>query len=403
MTTQPGDVQGLPVLVVDDNATSRSILTEILAHWRMQPTAVANGAAALVAVERAQQTGAPFPLVLLDAQMPEMDGFTLAAQILQRPGLVGVAVMMLTSNGGRGDAARCRELGIAAYLTKPITQAELWEALHTVLHTQASATAPVPLATRHTLRDRGQPLRILLAEDNVINQRLAVRLLEKQGHTVIVVGDGQAAVAAIAQQRFDVALMDVQMPLLDGLAATATIRAQEQTTGTRLPILALTAYAMKGDAERCLAAGMDGYLAKPIKAAALAAALEGLLRGVAASLPPSSTPPIDLVQALNAVDGEKAILEEMAELFCADAPACLDKLRTAVATGDADQTGRIAHSLKGAVGALGATTVYALAAELEAMGQAGRMQGATTVLQRLEDAIHEVAAFFAEPGWTDCP
>jgi len=235
--------------------------------------------------------------------MPECDGFTLVEQILRRPGLAGITIMMLTSDGWRGDAARCRELGIAAYLTKPITQAELWEALLMVLPTPTSTTAPAPLVTRHALRESRRPLRILLAEDNPVNQRLAVRLLEKQGHTVVVAGDGQAAVAAVAQQRFDVVLMDVQMPVLDGLEATAALRAQEQTTGTHLPILAMTAYAMQGDAERCLAAGMDGYLAKPIKPAALLAALDGLLGDAAAPPPPRSVPPLDLAPALDTVDG----------------------------------------------------------------------------------------------------
>src|SRR5262249_19358679 len=163
-------------------------------------------------------------------------------------------------------------------------------------------------------------------EDNPVNQRLALRLLEKQGHTVVVVGDGQEAVAAVAQQRFDVVLMDVQMPLVDGLEATATIRAQEQATGTRLPILALTAHGMKGDAERCLAAGMDGYLAKPITADALAAALQGVLDGMLTFPPSPSVPPIDLVQTLDDLGGEKALLEEIAELFLTDAPVSLDTL-----------------------------------------------------------------------------
>jgi signal transduction histidine kinase/CheY-like chemotaxis protein/HPt (histidine-containing phosphotransfer) domain-containing protein len=400
VTPEPMCVQGLSVLVVDDNATNRRILTEMLAHWQMQPTAVASGPAALTALEQAQQAGTPFPLILLDAHMPECDGFTLAAQILQRPGLAGVTIMMLTSDGWRGDAARCRELGIAAYLTKPITQAELWEALRMVLR-PPTAAAPAPLVTRHTLRERRRPLHILLAEDNPVNQRLAVRLLEKQGHTVVVAGDGQAAVAAVAQQRFDVVLMDVQMPVLDGLEATAALRAQEQTTGTHLPILALTAHAMQSDAERCLAAGMDGYLAKPIKPAALLAALDELLGDATAPPPPRSVPPLDLAQALDTVDGEKALLEDMAAVFLTDAPAWLDKLRTAVATGDTSQTGRIAHSLKGAVGALGATTAYALAAELEAMGQAGRLEGTVTVLGRLEDEIQKVVTFLTTPGWVD--
>jgi len=401
-TVTPSEhMQGLPVLVVDDNATNCSMLTAMLAHWQMHPTAVANGVAALRALERAHQAGTPFALLLLDAQMPEMDSFTLAAQILRQPELAGVTIMMMTANGWRGDAARCRELGIAAYLTKPISPAELWEALTMVLRPPSAAVASMPLVTRHSLRESRRPLHILLAEDNVVNQRLAIRLLEKQGHTVVIVGDGQAAVAAVAQQSFDVVLMDVQMPLLDGLQATAAIRAQEQTTSTHLPILALTAYAMKGDAERCLAAGMDGYLAKPIKAEALTAALQGLLDGTSAVSPAPSVPPIDLAQALDDLGGEKALLEDITALFLADAPVSIDQLRTAIARGDAGQTREIAHSLKGAVAALGATTAYAIAAELEAMGHAGDLQGAAAVLHRLDDEIHAIAAFFAEPDWVD--
>jgi signal transduction histidine kinase/HPt (histidine-containing phosphotransfer) domain-containing protein len=389
--------QGLPVLVVDDNATNRSTLTAMLAHWQMRPTAVANGTAALRALERAHQAGTPFALMLLNAQMPEMDGFALATQILRQHELARVTIMMLTANGWRGDAARCRELGIAAYLTKPIAQAELWEALTRVLHPLSAAATSVPLITRHSLRESRRPLHILLAEDNPVNQRLAIRLLEKQGHTVVVVGDGQAAVTAVAQQRFDVVLMDVQMPLLDGLAATAAIRAQEQPTDPHLPIVAMTAHAMKGDAERCLAAGMDGYLAKPVKADTLAAALQGLFRGT----PACSVPPIDLAQVLDDLAGDKALLEDIVALFLADAPVSIDQLRTAIATGDVNQTRETAHSLKGAVAALGATTACAIAAELEAMGHTGDLRGAVTVVQKLDDEIHTIAAFFAEPDWAD--
>jgi CheY-like chemotaxis protein/HPt (histidine-containing phosphotransfer) domain-containing protein len=224
-------------------------------------------------------------------------------------------------------------------------------------------------------------------------------MLHKWGHSVVVVGNGTEALAALARQTFDLVLMDVQMSDLDGLATTAAIRAQEQGTGAQMPIIALTAHAMPGDRERCLAAGMDGYLAKPIKTEALTAALQGLLDGTPAVPPAPSVPPIDLAQALDDLDGEKALLEEIVELFLADAPTSLDQLRTTIAMGDANQTREIAHSLKGAVAALGATMAYALAAELEAMGHAGDLQGAATVLPKLDDAIHEIAAFFAEPDW----
>ncbi|MGE3536593.1 MAG: response regulator [Candidatus Tectimicrobiota bacterium] len=398
-TGLPGSLQGLAVLIVDDNATNRSLLTEMLSHWHMQPQAVASGAAALLALEAACQAGQPFPLVLLDAQMPEMDGFALAAHIRAQPAWNTVRLLMLTSTGWRGDAARCREVGIAAYLSKPITTEELRAALLAVLQPQEASAPRPPLVTRHNLPARQPAWHILLAEDNPVNQRLAVRLLEKLGHSVITVADGQAAVAALAQQRFDVVLMDVQMPCLNGLEATAAIRQQEQAAGRHVPILALTAHAMKGDAERFLAAGMDGYLAKPVTSEALATALSRLLSPT--GLPTSSSttlPVVDVAQALAAVEGDKALLGEMAQLFLADVPLRLDGLRAALAAGDTGQIVHIAHSLKGAASAIGCRTVCALASELEALGLAGQQQGAAAVLQNLESAVHAVAVFFAEPA-----
>ena len=235
-----------------------------------------------------------------------------------------------------------------------------------------------------------------------MNQRLAIRLLEKQGHTVVVVGDGQAAVDAVAQQPFDVVLMDPQMPGLDGLAATAAIRVHEQTTGAHVPILALTAHAMKGDAERCLAVGMDGYVTKPIKADTLMAALDGLLGSTMSPAPPLSAPPVDLAQALHGADNDKDVLEEVVQVFLADAPACFDKLRTAISLGEARQTESTAHALKGALGAVGATTAHALAVELETMARTGELEGAMATLHHLDDELQRLFAFFAEPGWLNC-
>jgi signal transduction histidine kinase/CheY-like chemotaxis protein len=267
---------GLAVLVVDDNATNCRILHEMLRHLQLQPTIVNDGYAALATLEQARATGTPFPLVLLDAQMPGMDGFTLAARMHQDLQGAGTVVMMLTAVGLRGDAARCRELGIAAYLMKPITQRELWEAMQTVLNRQRETAQPPPLVTQHSVRESHRRLHILLAEDNPVNQRLAVRLLEKQGHTVIAVGNGQEALDTLLHQPFDLVLMDVQMPEMDGFEATAAIREHEQHSGSHMPIIAMTAHAMQGDRERCLAAGMDDYVVKPMKPADLHAAIERL-------------------------------------------------------------------------------------------------------------------------------
>jgi CheY-like chemotaxis protein len=271
----PVSLQGLPVLVVDDNATNRRILEEVLTHWGMRPTIVDGGPAALAALKAARDTGSPMPLGLLDAHMPGTDGWTLAPQIKQDPILVGATIMMLTSGGQRGDAAHCRELGIAAYLMKPVTQSDLWDAMLAVL----DATAPTPQhtpVTGHTVREARGWLRILVAEDNAVNQRLAVRLLEKQEHMVVIVSNSREVLAALEQQLFDLVLMDVQMPEMDGLEATGAIRARERVNGGHIPIIAMTAHAMKGDAERCLTAGMDAYISKPMKADELYATIDRL-------------------------------------------------------------------------------------------------------------------------------
>ena len=272
------DLHGMAVLVVDDNATNRRILEGILTSWGMRPTLVDSGEVALRAMELAHQNGAPFLLVLLDYQMPDMDGFEVAERIKNRPELAPATIMMLSSVGQRGDAQRCRELGVAAYLTKPVRQSVLLDALLAVLAGPASSSQHATLVTRHSVRESERPLRILLAEDNAVNRLLAVRLLEKRGHSVVVAGNGHEALAALERGGFDAVLMDIQMPEMGGFAATAEIRNTERGTGRHLPIIALTAHAMQGDREHCLAAGMDGYLAKPIGAAELYETLEDLLR-----------------------------------------------------------------------------------------------------------------------------
>ncbi len=263
----PDQLQDVRVLVVDDNLTNRRILEEVLARWSMRPTLADSAPAALQQLREAARAGKPVPLLLVDCKMPGVDGFTLIEQLKQDPLLSPAAIMMLTSGGQRGDAARCRQLGIAAYLTKPIGQAELLQAVLQVLGAHAAVPGqPAPLVTRHSLREHRTGLRILLAEDNPVNRMLAVRLLEKQGHNVEVAQDGHEALAKIRAGAFDLALMDVQMPGLDGFQATAAIREQEHARGGgHLPIIAMTAYALKGDRERCLVAGMDGYIGKPFR------------------------------------------------------------------------------------------------------------------------------------------
>jgi signal transduction histidine kinase/DNA-binding response OmpR family regulator len=272
----PALLRDVHALIVDDNFTNRRVLLGMLSRWGMKPTAVDGGRAALQAIEISTNAGKPFPLILLDGQMPEMDGFTLAEHIQKGPQSLSTTIMMLTSAGHLGDAARCRELGISAYLVKPIRQGELLDSICRVLDQTAPKHA-APLVTRHTLREEKSRVRILLAEDNAVNQTLAVRLLEKRGHAVTVAEDGRAAVEAFLAGSFELVLMDIQMPVMDGFEATAAIREREKITGGHVPIVAMTANALVGDREKCLAAGMDGYLSKPIRTSELFATIEQML------------------------------------------------------------------------------------------------------------------------------
>jgi signal transduction histidine kinase/CheY-like chemotaxis protein len=269
-------LQDMPVLVVDDNATNRRILEEMVRGWRMKPVMAEGGREAVAILEQAKERNAVFPLVLLDVQMPEMDGFLVAEHIRQDPKLAG-AVILLTSAGMRGDAARCRELGVSAYLSKPVKRSDLLETIRRTLASPAGTEERPPLVTIHSLREGKVGLNILLAEDNAVNQKLTVRMLEKRGHTVFVAENGLKALELFEQQRFDLVLMDMQMPEMDGVEATIAIRKRESTSGTHVPIIAMTANAMVGDRENCLQSGMDDYLSKPISSKELFAMIENVL------------------------------------------------------------------------------------------------------------------------------
>jgi PAS domain S-box-containing protein len=265
------DLRDVAVLVVDDNATNRFLLEGMLRNWRMAPTLVASVSDAVEALRAAAQAGRPFSVVLADFQMPDAGGFALAEAIKAEPAIADATVVMLTSGGQPGDAARCRELNVAAYLPKPIKRSDLRAAILLALGAPATETHR-PLVTRHSLREARRTDRILLVEDNVINQLVATRLLQKRGHTVVVTANGREALAALEQSEwvgFDCVLMDVEMPEMDGFECTAIIRSREQLTRAHLPIIAMTAHAMSGDEARCLAAGMDAYLSKPIDPNAL--------------------------------------------------------------------------------------------------------------------------------------
>jgi signal transduction histidine kinase/CheY-like chemotaxis protein len=265
VSMEVSQLAGAPILIVDDNATNRRILEDSVTKWKMIPTVVGSAAEALQALEHRKSTGMQLPLILTDAHMPEMDGFGLVERIRQDGLLAGVSIVMLTSAGELGGAARCQKLGVAAYLNKPFDRLELRDVLLRVLAQDSTIPEKRNLVNRPAGPERGTTLSFLVAEDNLVNQRLISRLLEMRGHSVLLAKNGREALEALEKQSFDIVLMDGQMPEMDGFEATRQIRAKEKLSGTHVPIIALTALAMQGDQERCLACGMDGYVSKPIK------------------------------------------------------------------------------------------------------------------------------------------
>ncbi len=392
--SQTISLRGLRVLVVDYNATNRRILDAMLDHWEMQSALASSGLQGLDLLEEAEEAGRPFALVLLDAQMPEMDGFSLAEKIKQNRRLAGATIMMLTSAGQRGDVTRCRELGIAVYLIKPIRQSDLLDAILMALGKTPSPNVRPEVVTRHTLREWRRKLRILLAEDNAVNQQLAVRLLEKQGHLVVVAPDGSEAISLLGKKHFDLVLMDVQMPKMDGLQATAAIRKNERVAGGHIPIIAMTAHAMQGDRERCLAAGMDDYVTKPIKAEEFLATVERAVPAEANSegrLSNSSTAPaLDHEEALAQVQGDRELLSELADIFLKDYPRLFAEVGRSSECGDAEGIERAAHALKGSVGNFFARPAMAAAAELEAAARAGDHQECRRLIRVLQAELRRV-------------
>ena len=380
----------LSVLIVDDNPVNRRILQAQMRHWGAKPTAVAGGREALEMLAAGAARGEPFALVLLDVNMPERDGFQIAADIRAHPEFVGATIMMLSSSGQRGETERCRNLGVSAYVTKPIQARELYVSICAALDGPAAAAGAV-----HATRGPATVgLRVLLAEDNPVNQRVVVGLLERRGHTVTVANNGIEALAALARASFDAVLMDLQMPEMGGLEATAAIRERERTSGGHVRILATTAHAMSGDRERCLAAGMDGYLSKPIDPAALFAALEqeAPLPAPVQPAPPAERPsgaPIDWKLLLERL-GDETLAVDVLRVFLADCPHRLVSIKAAVDAKDGPAIHSAAHALKGAAGNIAATRLFEAARVLERLGTEDRFDAAAAAWRQLSMDASEV-------------
>ena len=401
-----GDViTDAPVLIVDDNATNRRILLEVLKNWGMQPVAAESAGEAMVLLRQAQASGTPFRLVISDVNMPDVDGFMLARQIRDDADIRLTPLIMLTSGGRVGDSVKRHELLIAASLMKPVKQSELFDVIVSIAN---NAGSQIQSAAPAAVQEPGKSMRslkILLAEDNLMNQKLATGILARHGHQLTIANNGLEAVTAYQAERFDVILMDVQMPVMDGFSATAAIRELEKVDGTKTPIVAMTAHALKGDRERCLAAGMDDYLSKPIRSKQLAAILGTLMPNEncpetspssirSESLPVDSL--IDWPTALEGVDGDREFLKRVVEVFLEESQRLLQDLKSAVQAQDTARICSRGHSLKGAMLGVGAFTTAELAQSLEMGAGDGSLQSMTETLQELEQKYGRITTELRE-------
>jgi len=388
----PVAIQGTRVLLVEDNETSRRILTEMLASWELVPTAVSRAREALQLLGRSGPEVPDYELLVTDINMPDMDGLTLVEQLRERPRWRHLPVVLLSSAHVRNEFEQCERLNVSAQVAKPIKQSDLLDAITRAVGSQQGARRYA--ATDREAHRLVRRQRILLAEDSLMNQRLVLGLLQND-HDVTVVGDGQSAVQQVATDEFDLVLMDVQMPHVDGLEATRMIRAAERNRDRHIPIIAMTAHAMKGDRERCLAAGMDHYISKPIRAARLFEVLATAVTGQTISDDSSAHLPADCLngqvvdwnEALHSVNGNQRLLRDIVEAFLDESPRLLAVIRGAIEQQDCTALQRAAHTLKGSTGYFGAARASEMALQLETMGKKAELTHAESALADMEQEM----------------
>jgi two-component system, sensor histidine kinase and response regulator len=395
-------LEGLPVLIAVDNPTERSMLMELLGHWRMAPYAAPDATTSRRELAQASTDGMPYRVVIVGTQLPDSEGFQLVEAIPQLAHPTP-CIIMLAGEGRRGDGARCRELGVAAYLPMPIQASDLLNAILLSVDPLEDDGSDRQLITRHSLREQRRQLRILLAEDNVVNQTLALRLLGKLGHQVDVANNGQEALDLHDHNRYDIILMDVQMPIMGGFDATAKIREREAAGAHRTPVIAMTAHAMKGDRERCLQAGMDGYLSKPVHAPDLVEVLIHHSGHGDPSPPPASEsaplsgPVFDRENVLANLGDDEDLLAQLIVMYSEDEPRMLAEIDMAIRTGDAEALHSAAHALKGAVSNFCASRAQAKAQQLERLGREKRLADTPAILDELRNELAALREAFGLP------
>jgi CheY-like chemotaxis protein len=409
------DIRGKAILVVDDNATNCHFLTELLESWECRAEDAQSGAQALVKLHQAVADGNPFDIAIVDMHMPEMDGEAFGQKIKEDPDLMDTVLVMLTSMGQRGDAARLKEIGFSAYLTKPVKHSQLYDCLIKVtsMKPEAEDLEPAPMVTKHTIaEDRKANMRILLAEDDMTNQQVALIILERLGFRADAVVNGKEALKALEGTHYDLVFMDVQMPEMDGLRATRNIRHPESgVLNHQVPIIAMTAHAMKEDRDRCFEAGMNDYVSKPIEPQELIEAIERQLSGSEESARPevavktalsekSEEEVFDRAALLDRVGGNEELLKKVIGVFMGDIPEQLEQLKQAVNDNDAALVKERAHRIKGSSANIGAQAMRELALEIEAAGRDCRLENALPLVGKLDQALERLRSILSDSGLT---
>jgi PAS domain S-box-containing protein len=390
------DISGIRVLILDDNATNRLVLKEMTASWDLESGGAADEDDAFAELKKAFEAGKPYRICLLDLQLAGADGFEVLKRLRESPYGENLKMVLLGSLGRKVDAETCAKLEITGYLTKPVKQSDLLNAIMMALGHPFDAGVHVPQEA-YVVQKAKRKLRVLLVEDNPVNQKVAAAKLEKPGHRVVVASNGKEALEILDRDSFDIVLMDVQMPEMNGFEATERIRDREKKGGGHIPIVALTAQAMKGDREKCLAAGMDGYISKPISQANLFSVIENLTNGSgdikkerrspSKNVMPLAEDVFDLSKAMSVVDGDRALFEESGNLFLRVAADNIAKLREGVAKGDPSAVEEATHTLKGSAGQFGAERALNAVHRLELIGKNGTWAEAETAQLDLEREI----------------
>jgi CheY-like chemotaxis protein len=400
---RPGELRGHRVLVIDDNATNRRVLCELLSSWGMLPAEAENGDEAIRMVRESQQQSQPYDVLLLDFHMPGKDGFDVMRELREEPGLLEGVVMMLTSSEKADHKSQCRELDVERSLIKPVSASQLLDNITDIICPDAADETSFFEDSQAVFRFAPQlGLSILLAEDNEINRKVAQHILEQAGCEVVAVGDGRAAADTVKEGDFDAVLMDVQLPVLDGYAATGLIRKWCQETGKHLPVIAMTAHAMKGDRETCVDAGMEDYISKPIDPEELYDVLRRCTGGAGEEASSDSSEPgeeehgcvpLDMSELLGRVGSDEKLARELVDLFRQDYPSKLASIRMALDAEDLHAVYTLAHELKGTAANLAAKATLSAALRLERAAESGDLFATSRVLEELEAALKDLSEF----------